>query len=143
MNMVIAALMFVALLAVSMAHFLWSIGSTWPIRDEQLLARTVVGTANVQKMPSRFASLLLAIAILAGGVVALSLADPDGGGPTLSVLGILGGLIFLVRGIVGFTPWFTAKTPDPIFRLIDRRVYSPLCLALGVGFIALVVMRLL
>ena len=33
--------------------------------------------------------------------------------------------------------------PVEPFRTLDRKTYSPLCLALGVGFIVLVVMRLI
>ena len=51
--------------------------------------------------------------------------------------------VFLARGVVGYTPWWAEKTPEPNFRLNDARVYSPLCLFLGLGFIALVILRLL
>ena len=51
MSMLLAAFMFIGLLAVSTAHFLWSIGRTWPIRGEKLLAQTVVGTSGIERMP--------------------------------------------------------------------------------------------
>jgi hypothetical protein len=142
MSMPIASIMFVALLAVSFAHFLWSIGRTWPIRDEKLLAQTVVGTAGIEHMPPRLASFGVALATLAAALIAAALADHDSGGLGLTLLGIPFAVIFLARGIVGYTPWFIARTPHPNFRLNDRRVYSPLCLLLGVGFLVLVVMRL-
>ena len=56
MNMFIASFMFIALFAVSIAHFLWAAGRTWPIRNEKLLAQTVVGAAGIEKMPPRLAS---------------------------------------------------------------------------------------
>lgn len=143
MSMLIAAFMFIALLAVSTAHFLWSIGKTWPIRQEKLLAQTVVGTAGIERMPPRLASFAIAIATLVAGVIALALADHDGGGIGLSLIGLPLAAIFLARGIVGYTSWWAAKTPEPNFRLNDRRVYSPLCLFLGAGFLALVILRLL
>lgn len=143
MSMLIAAFMFIALLAVSVAHFLWSIGRTWPIRNEKLLAQTVVGTAGIETMPPRLASLAVAVVILAAGIAALALADHDGGGQLLTVTGFGFGLLFLARGAVGFTTWWAAQTPEPNFRLNDRRVYSPLCLLLGVGFVALAIMRLI
>jgi hypothetical protein len=141
--MLIAALMFIALLAVATAHFLWSIGRTWPIRNEKLLAQTVVGFRDIERMPPRLASFAVAVATLAAGIIALALADHDGGGLALSLVGLPIAAVFLVRGIVGYTPWWAQKTPEPNFRLNDSRVYSPLCLLLGLGFIALVVLRLI
>ena len=61
----------------------------------------------------------------------------------LDLVGIALAVVFLARGIAGFTPWWTALTPEPNFRLNDRRVYTPLCLAIGLGFIALVAFRYL
>jgi hypothetical protein len=142
MSMLVSSLLFIALLAVSVAHFLWSLGRTWPIRDEKLLARTVVGFKDVERMPPRLASLAVAVAILAAGILALALADHDAGGLGLTLLGLVPAAVFLARGIVGYTPWWTALTPEPNFRLNDARVYSPLCIALGLGFLVLVALRL-
>jgi hypothetical protein len=143
MSMLIAAFMFIALLAVSTAHFLWSIGRTWPISSEKLLAQTVVGFRDIERMPPRLASFAVSVATLAAGIVALALADHDSGGLPLTLLGLPLAAVFLARGIVGYTPWWAEKTPEPNFRLNDIRVYSPLCLFLGLGFAALVVLRLL
>lgn len=143
MSMLIASLMFIALLAVAVAHFIWSIGQSWPIRDEKLLAQTVVGFRNIERMPPRLASLTIALLTMAAGILALALADHDSGGAPLTLLGLAPAIIFLARGAVGYTAWWADKTPEPNFRLNDRRVYSPLCLLLGAGFLALVIMRLL
>lgn len=142
MSMLISSLMFIALLAVAVAHFLWSIGRTWPIRDEKLLAQTVIGSAGIERMPPRLISLAMAILILAAGIFALALADHESGGVGMTLLGLLAGLPFLVRGAVGYSPWWAQKTPEPSFRFNDARVYSPLCLLLGLGFIALAILRL-
>ena len=143
MSMLIAAFMFIALLAVSTAHLLWSIGRTWPIHSEKLLAQTVVGFKDIERMPPRLASFAVAVATLAAGIIALALADHDSGGLPLSLLGLPLAAVFLARGIIGYTAWWAAKTPEPNFRLNDRRVYSPLCLLLGLGFVALVILRLI
>ena len=143
MSMLIAAFMFVSLLAVCFAHLLWSIGRTWPIRQEKLLAQTVIGTADIQRMPPRLVSFSVAVFTIASGVTALALADHDSGGIGMTLLGIPFAAIFLARGALGYTAGFQAKTPEPSFRYNDRRVYSPLCLALGAGFLVLMVMRLL
>jgi hypothetical protein len=143
MSMPIAAFMFVALLAVSTAHFLWSLGRTWPIRSEKLLAQTVVGFRDIERMPPRLASFAVSVATLAAGIVALALADHESGGPLLTAIGLPLAAVFLARGIIGYTRWWAEKTPEPNFRLNDIRVYSPLCLFLGLGFVSLVILRLL
>lgn len=142
MSMLISALLCVALLAISFAHLLWSFGVLWPTKDERLLARTVTGFSS-QRMPPRWMSFGVAVLTFAASVWALALADHDGGGLSLTLIGAVLGLIFLARGIIGFTPGWAQKTPEEPFRSNDRRVYSPLCIALGVGFLVLVLMRLL
>jgi len=141
MSMLIASFMFVPLLAVFFAHLLWAMGRSWPIHDRKLLAETVIGTPGIESVP-RLPALIVAIGILAAGIVALALADHTSGGIGLSILGIICAAIFLSRGFAGYTAGWAEKTPNPNFRLNDRRVYSPLCLFLGAGFLALVVMRL-
>ena len=42
MSMFVAALIFVVLLTVSIAHFMWAVGSPWPIRDPLLLRTAAV-----------------------------------------------------------------------------------------------------
>lgn len=142
MNMLLAALIFILLLAVAVAHFIWSFGGTWPIRDRDLLARTVVGRPGAA-MPPRIASFLVALLVLAAGTGALALADPLAGGLLLDLFGVLVGLIFLARGIAGYTPRWREAFPEEPFATLDRRNYSPLCLFVGAGFLVLVVLRLL
>ena len=141
MNMFLSSLMFIALFAVSMAHFIWALGRTWPIRNEKLLAQTVVGFKDIEHMPPRLASLAVSIATIAAAVYGLALADHDSGGLWLNLGGIALGLVFLARGVVGYTAWWAGITPEPNFRLNDRRVYSPLCILLALGFFALVWLR--
>jgi hypothetical protein len=143
MGMFVAALIFVALLAVSIAHLLWALGRTWPIKNEMLLAQTVVGTPGVTRMPPRLASLAVAVATLAAGIVALALADRTGGGLPLDLAGVLLAALFAARGVVGYTGNWRKRFPTEPFATLDRRNYSPLCLALGAGFLVLVVMRFL
>jgi hypothetical protein len=139
----IAAVIGIALLAVAIAHLLWSVGIMWPIRDEKLLARTVAGFPGIERMPAKYKSFGVAVAAFIACVIAFSVADPTSGGAPLTTLAFLAGLVFLARGAIGYTAWWAAKTPEEPFRTLDRKTYSPLCLALGVGFLALVLMRLI
>lgn len=143
MNMFIASLLFIALFAVSLAHFVWALGRTWPIRNEKLLAQTVVGFRDIERMPPRLASLAIALATAAAAVYGLALADHESGGTLLNLGGVVLAVVFLARGILGYTAKWAELTPEPNFRLNDRRVYSPLCLAIGLGFLVLVVLRFL
>ncbi|SFZ82986.1 Protein of unknown function [Devosia enhydra] len=143
MSMLLAALVFIPLLAVAMGYALWSVGATWPIRNQELLAKTVVGTPGITRMPSRWTSLLAAILTLGAGITALSLADHDSGGTWLTLLGIVCAAAFLARGWAGYRPEWRRRYSEMPFADLDRRVYSPGALAIGLGFVALVIMRLL
>lgn len=141
MSMFVAALIFVVLLAVAIANLMWAIGSPWPIRDKVLLARTVIGRPGVTHVP-RLGALLACIAAIVAGVAALALADPVGGGLSLTLFGVLLAALFLGRGAIGYTAGWRNRFSEEPFATLDRKNYSPLCLALGVGFLLLVIMRL-
>ena len=142
MSMFVAALIFVVLLTVSIAHLMWAIGAPWPIRDPELLARTVIGRPGVTRVP-RLAALIVAILVLAAGILALSLADHTAGDWWLTLIGVALAALFLGRGAIGYTQAWRARFSEEPFATLDRNNYSPLCLALGVGFLLLVIMRLI
>lgn len=143
MNMLVGSLTFVPLLMVAFAHFLWSIGRTWPIKNETLLAQTVVGLPGITQMPNKLATFGVSLLLLAAGIVALSLADHTSGGWWLTLLGALLAVVFIGRGILGYTPGWRARFPTEPFASLDRKNYSPLCFWIGAGFLILVVMRLI
>ena len=143
MNMLVGSLTFVLLLIVAFAHLMWSLGSTWPIRNAELLAKTVIGTPGVTRMPNRLLTFGVAVLILAAGIMALSLADHDSGGLWLTLIGVGLGIVFASRGILGYTLGWRQRFPVEPFATLDRRNYSPLCLWVGAGFFILVLMRLL
>jgi hypothetical protein len=143
MSMLVAALIFIPLLAVAIAHFIWSIGGTWPLKSRELLIKTVYGRPGTKSMPPKLITFVVAVLILTAGVIALSLADETGGGLPLTLAGTALAALFLARGVVGYTPrWRKIFTEEP-FATLDRKNYSPLCLLIGVGFVILVVLRLL
>ena len=45
--------------------------------------------------------------------------------------------VFFIRGTAGYSPRWRARFTAQPFRTRDFYLYSPLCLALGVGFIKL------
>lgn len=143
MIMGIAALVFIPLLAIALAYFTWSLGRSWPLRDREMLARTITGRPGRSELPSGWIFLLIAAFMLTAGVVALSLADHDAGGWWLNALGIVLGLLFLARGVAGYTPGWRATFAAEPFATLDRKNYSPLALFLGAGFLLLVILRLI
>ena len=142
MSMLLAALMFIPLLAIAIAGFLWSIGRTWPIRDPVLLAHTVIGRPGIDRVP-RLPTFIFALIMLAAGIVALALADKTGGGLALTLVGVAFAALFLARGVAGYTPQWATRMPLEPFRTANRKTYSPLAILLGAGFIILVIMRLM
>ena len=138
----IASLVFIPLLAVFFAHAIWTFGGTWPATDEQTLARTVVGTPGITRMPPRWMAGLVAILILGAGFWALFLSDPAPNS-LLTLGGAVLAAIFLARGIAGYTTKWRALTPEEPFASFDKKVYAPLCLWVGVGFTILTIWRLL
>lgn len=142
MSMIVASVIFVPLLAIAIALFIWSLGGSWPIRDKALLPRAVIGRPAVDHVP-RLPAFLGAVASLVAGVVALALADPTAGGGPLTLAGALLAAAFLARGIAGYTQQWRAAFPVEPFATLDRRNYSPLSIVIGAGFALLVIMRLL
>ena len=136
-----ASILFLCLLTVAIAHFLWAVGSPWPIRDPQLLANTVIGRPGVQRVP-RLAALVVALLVLAAAAIGTALGDTESGGLLLTLAGIVLALVFAARGIIGYTPGWRARFPLEPFATLDRRIYSPLCLIVAACFAILVITRL-
>ena len=64
--------------------------------------------------------------------------DAPGRDSQLVLIGsIVIGAIFFIRGTAGYSARWRARFTAEPFRTRDFYLYSPLCLALGVGFIAL------
>ncbi|NLH83772.1 MAG: DUF3995 domain-containing protein [Phyllobacteriaceae bacterium] len=141
MVVVTALSIFVVLTIVALLHAYWAFGGRWPGHDELSLARTVVGSKGITAMPARGPTLVVAVQIFLAGVVASARAGlvPTPLPATAQTVALAAlATVFLVRGIAGFTPMFRALQSEEPFATLDRRLYSPLCLALGIGFAILV-----
>ena len=136
-----ASILFLCLLTVSIAHFLWAVGSPWPIRDPDLLAKTVIGNPNIPRVP-RLASFVVAVLVLIAAIIGTSLGDEQSGGLLLTLAGAALAVVFGIRGVLGYTaPWRARFSLEP-FATLDRRIYSPLCLIVAACFAILVITRL-
>lgn len=114
--------------ALAILHLAWAIGFWVPIRDEGALARAVVGTRDVSRMPGAVPCALVAVAL---AFVATLPFTP--GFPAQRPLLAAAALVFFVRGVLTYTAAWRRIRPAQPFSTLDRRFYGPLCLALGAG----------
>ena len=120
------------LAAIGAVHVAWAAGSSWPFADRERLARAVDGVA-ADRFPGAGASVAVAgLLFTAAGLVA---ASRRGRGGRLARAGTAAaGATLLGRGIVGVVrPGLLPAGDEPPFARLNATVYSPLCLALGVG----------
>lgn len=129
------------LFVIAMIHILWGQGIWWPVRDEAELARTVVGAKGLSAMPSPLACFSVAIALMVIASLSLILGHhvvtdifPRW---LVSLLALAASLVFLLRGLVGYTAVWMDMTPEDPFRTYDMWVYSPLCIFLGLSLFIL------
>lgn len=133
--MTLAVALSLALALLAAAHAWWAMGGIWPLASEPLLARTVIGDGRVRMPPPwQCAAVAVALAVGAGWPwLIVNWADNQ----LVFIGSIVIGAVFFIRGTAGYSPrWRSHFTAEP-FRTRDFYLYSPLCLALGVGFIAL------
>jgi hypothetical protein len=136
MTFLLAFLLLVGVGAIAALHVLWGLGSHWPEASEEALARSVVGDGR-RRMPAPW--LCFAVAAVLALMALWPLYAVGFASQTVALQGsfaIAG--IFCARGIAGYSrPWREHFTDEP-FVTRNRRFYSPLCLLLGVAYIALV-----
>ncbi|TPL93792.1 DUF3995 domain-containing protein [Mesorhizobium sp. B2-3-12] len=132
------------LLLITALHVYWGIGGIWPGSDAASCAHAVVGFRGVDEMPTPSASFAVAACLGLATLWPLALIDffaspfPREG---LAATAMLIGLVFLGRGIAGFTPWWRRLAPQQPFARLDTSLYSPLCLLIGLGFAVLAIME--
>ncbi len=126
-------LLSVILMLIALLHMLWGGGVWVPIRDEEALAKATVGAKGVTRMPGPIPCFLVALALI---VVVGAIWLPDGLIRAIILWGAAA--VFIGRGALAFTKFWRRMTPEEPFASNDRRFYGPLCLALGVGILFLV-----
>lgn len=132
--------LFILLCAIAALHAYWGLGGLWPGSTEQELIDTVVGVPGMTEMFSGPVTFAVAGLIFAAGLVALSARAMPFGPAWFARLGTaVLTVIFLGRGIMGYvTPRLGIEQSEP-FQTLDLWLYSPLCLAIGLGFALLAV----
>jgi hypothetical protein len=142
MSALIALLMFAMLAAIALLHLGWGLGSAFPRKDRTRLAQTVIGRRGEAGMPPNSSSLLVAAAIFLAALWPLMMQ----GWIFTFVPAALQGLgalvltaVFLARGIAGLTPWFRRLLPEEPFVTLNRKYYCPLCIALGLCYLFILI----
>jgi len=119
------------LLAIGGLHAMWGRGSTFPFSDRDQLNDTVIGRAAT---PSPAACYGVAGLLAASGALVAGLPARDNWvrrAGVCTVAAVLGTRAAL--GFAGKTELVSPGSSSPRFLRMDRRVLSPLCLALAIG----------
>ena len=141
----ISIFVLVTLLAISALHLAWAFGSAFPCKDRETLVRTVVGRSSEggeSKMPPGISSVLVAAATFLAALWPLMMQGRIFTFVPISLQGlgaIVLVIVFLGRGVIGLTPWFRQLLPTEPFAALNRKYYSPLCIALGLCYLILLI----
>jgi hypothetical protein len=131
----LAAILTATLAAIAALHIYWGLGGLWPARSAAELARTVIGDGRT-RMPSPWACFGVAILLLIVAAWPWTMLAHPHSQPVL-VVGIVAAAIFFVRGSAGYSPRWRARFPAEPFATRDMQFYSPLCMVLAIGMMAL------
>ena len=140
----LAIALFVVLLTIADLHAAWGFGWRWPSDGEEALAKTVVGKAGITRMPSLFACLIVAALLAAASLwplFATGLFPAWWPGWLTQLAGVGLAVVFIGRGAAGYLPAWRSRFSEQPFAGLDRRLYSPLCLAIGAGIVAILIER--
>jgi hypothetical protein len=131
----LAAGLTAVLIAIAALHAYWGTGGLWPEKTAADLARAVVGDGRT-RMPPPWSCFAVAVVLLVAAALPWALLAEPHSQPVL-VVGIVVAAIFFMRGMAGYSPrWRQRFTAEP-FATWDIRLYSPLCMLIATGFMAL------
>ena len=140
----LAILLFVVVSALAVLHAHWGLGGIWPASSVEGLAKAAVGTPRITRMPSPTSCFLVAAALSGIAVWPLFAAGflPEAWPRELTLIAGTGiAAVFIGRGIAGYTSAWRRHFSEQPFARLDTLAYSPLCLGLGAGFIALLITK--
>ena len=127
-------LLTVILALIALTHLAWGLQIWIPIRDEETLARTVVGAKDVTRMPGAIPCFLVTAGIV---LIIAALWMP----PIMIQRIVLwvAAVVFLARGLIAYTKLWRKMTPEEPFATYDQRYYAPLCLVLAAGLFVVLI----
>lgn len=137
----LGTLLAIVLGGLGLLHLIWAAGMSFPFPNEQALARSIVGQRGITRLPSRSSVALLGVLLLAAACAAILMghyaASLTGLKYVMVPVGLFVSAVFLLRGLVGVLPAFERAAPEQPYLSLNRRLYSPVCLLIGAGFLAL------
>lgn len=136
---IFAAILVALLVLLALLHIYWGFGGRWPGHDEASLVDFIVGRTQGMRAPSLGAAALVAAGLLTAAVLVWFRTGPFAGAAFygLAPVGYWAvALVFLCRGVAGFIPAVFRYAEGTRFHRLNRLFYSPLCLAIFVGFVA-------
>lgn len=114
------------LIAVAAVHVNWARGSVWPASDAQRLAQAVIGR---NRMPGAVPCLSVSALLMLGASFVSGFPQHL---PKLQRAGALGVVVTLaLRGVIGASGRMPHDRASQTFAYWNRRLYSPLCIALA------------
>jgi hypothetical protein len=133
---VVGGALALALLGIGLLHAVWTV-STWPLADREDFARLVVGVP-VAELPSPGLTAAVAAALLmAAGWVGVQARLLPGGPVPVGVWRtgvVVVAVVLVLRGSVALVAELAGVDHGPAdFARMDRIVYSPLCVTLGLA----------
>lgn len=137
----LAGLLIAVLTLIGVIHAYWGFGGLWPGDSEGSLTSIVIGRTPGNRIPGLGACLFVTACLFA---VAAFVAWRAGWFPQLGLpawlwtAGYFGAtFVFAARGIAGFVPALARYAEGTPFHRLNLIFYSPLCLAIAAGLIAL------
>jgi hypothetical protein len=122
------------LMALAGLHVAWAGGAAFPFDRREDLADAVAGT---QAVPGPASCVAVAAALTAGAALVQNVPVLPRRLRTLGLYGMAGILgLRGAAGLTGTTEFLSPGSNSERFRRLDRRLYSPLCLALAAGSVA-------
>lgn len=135
----IAWLLIGTLLLLAALHAYWGVGGRWPGHDDTSFVEAVIGRTKDMRPPPPSACFGVAAALAACAALMFIIAF---GAPWLPVPAILVKIafwtacaVFVLRGLSSFVPPIWKHTLGTPFHRLNLVLYTPICLAIGAGFI--------
>ncbi|TGL55862.1 DUF3995 domain-containing protein [Leptospira ognonensis] len=125
----------------SVLHIYWAIGGLWPGKTKQDLIDKVFGRGET--FPSMFACLVVAFGLFLAALTPILWLNKEAFhfnhlmNLFLNVFCYVLAFIFILRGVLGYLPFIT-KFWNPVFVSYTKRIYNPLCILIGCGFLVLI-----
>lgn len=137
MALALALVLSTALLALAGIHLYWGLGGRWPGHDEASMVEHVVGRTRGMRAPGLLASVAVALALAAGGVLVAATLTPTVWDPQLKAARWVLFVVFAGRGLATYVPPVFRYAEGTPFATLNRRAYGPLCLAIALGILVL------